>query len=200
MVSQMILRSMKQARYSSLREGGHFGLAAPYYCHFTSPIRRYPDLVVHRMIKACLRGQMSPEYAKKQREWMDRAAAHCSFTERRAQETEWDVEKYMKALYMSEHLREKTRGVVSGVTERGLYVELANTVEGFVPVEKLTGDYYTLDRKTGSMVGKRTGKVYTLGQAMSVCVDKVDMDTAMIYFRPLTMKVKKSRRNKKIRW
>ena len=106
------------------------------------------------MIKACLRGQMSPEYAKKQREWMDRAAAHCSFTERRAQETEWDVEKYMKALYMSEHLREKTRGVVSGVTERGLYVELANTVEGFVPVEKLTGDYYTLDRKTGSMVGK----------------------------------------------
>lgn len=200
MVSQMILRSMKQARYSSLREGGHFGLAAPYYCHFTSPIRRYPDLVVHRMIKACLRGQMSPEYAKKQREWMDRAAAHCSFTERRAQETEWDVEKYMKALYMSDHLREKTRGVVSGVTERGLYVELANTVEGFVPVEKLTGDYYTLDRKTGSMVGKRTGKVYTLGQAMSVCVDKVDMDTAMIYFRPLTMKVKKSRRNKKIRW
>lgn len=200
MVSQMILRSMKQARYSSLREGGHFGLAAPYYCHFTSPIRRYPDLVVHRMIRACLRGQMSPEYAKKQREWMDRAAAHCSFTERRAQETEWDVEKYMKALYMSEHLREKTRGVVSGVTERGLYVELANTVEGFVPVEKLTGDYYTLDRKTGSMVGKRTGKVYTLGQAMSVCVDKVDMDTAMIYFRPLTMKVKKSRRNKKIRW
>lgn len=200
MVSQMILRSMKQARYSSLREGGHFGLAAPYYCHFTSPIRRYPDLVVHRMIKACLRGQMSPEYAKKQREWMDRAAVHCSFTERRAQETEWDVEKYMKALYMSEHLREKTRGVVSGVTERGLYVELANTVEGFVPVEKLTGDYYTLDRKTGSMVGKRTGKVYTLGQAMSVCVDKVDMDTAMIYFRPLTMKVKKSRRNKKIRW
>ena len=200
MVSQMILRSMKQARYSSLREGGHFGLAAPYYCHFTSPIRRYPDLVVHRMIKACMRGQMSPEYAKKQWEWMDRAAAHCSFTERRAQETEWDVEKYMKALYMSEHLREKTRGVVSGVTERGLYVELANTVEGFVPVEKLTGDYYTLDRKTGSMVGKRTGKVYTLGQAMSVCVDKVDMDTAMIYFRPLTMKVKKSRRNKKIRW
>ncbi len=200
MVSQMILRSMKQARYSSLREGGHFGLAAPYYCHFTSPIRRYPDLVVHRMIRACLRGQMSPEYAKKQREWMDRAAAHCSFTERRAQETEWDVEKYMKALYMSDHLREKTRGVVSGVTERGLYVELANTVEGFVPVEKLTGDYYTLDRKTGSMVGKRTGKVYTLGQAMSVCVDKVDMDTAMIYFRPLTMKVKKSRRNKKIRW
>ena len=200
MVSQMILRSMKQARYSSLREGGHFGLAAPYYCHFTSPIRRYPDLVVHRMIKACLRGQMSPEYAKKQREWMDRAAAHCSFTERRAQETEWDVEKYMKALYMSEHLREKTRGVVSGVTERGLYVELANTVEGFVPVEKLTGDYYTLDRKTGSMVGKRTGKVYTLGQAMSVCVDKVDMDTAMIYFRPLTMKVKKPRRNKRIRW
>lgn len=200
MVSQMILRSMKQARYSSLREGGHFGLAAPYYCHFTSPIRRYPDLVVHRMIKACLRGQMSPEYAKKQREWMDRAAAHCSFTERRAQETEWDVEKYMKALYMSDHLREKTRGVVSGVTERGLYVELANTVEGFVPVEKLTGDYYTLDRKTGSMVGKRTGKTYTLGQAMSVCVDKVDMDTAMIYFRPLTMKVKKSRRNRKIRW
>lgn len=200
MVSQMILRSMKQARYSSLREGGHFGLAAPYYCHFTSPIRRYPDLVVHRMIKACLRGQMSLEYVKKQREWMDGAAAHCSFTERRAQETEWDVEKYMKALYMSDHLREKTRGVVSGITERGLYVELPNTVEGFVPVEKLTGDYYALNRKMGALVGKRTGKVYMLGQAMSVCVEKVDMDTTMIYFRPLTMKVKKSRRNQKIRW
>ena len=110
------------------------------------------------MIKACLRGQMSPEYAKKQREWMDRAAAHCSFTERRAQETEWDVEKYMKALYMSEHLREKTRGVVSGVTERGLYVELANTVEGFVPVEKLTGDYYTLDRSQDGVDGGKANR------------------------------------------
>lgn len=196
MVSQMILRAMKQARYSSMREGGHYGLAAPYYCHFTSPIRRYPDLLVHRMIKACLRGRMDAEYARGSREFMEGAAAHCSFTERRAQEAEWDVEKYMKALYMSDHLREKSRGVVSGVTERGLYVELANTVEGFVPVEKLTGDYYSFDKKTGTLEGKRGKKVYRVGQAMSICVEKVDMDTATVYFRPLTMKVKKSRRGK----
>ena len=139
---------------------------------------------------------MDAEYARGSREFMEGAAAHCSFTERRAQEAEWDVEKYMKALYMSDHLREKSRGVVSGVTERGLYVELANTVEGFVPVEKLTGDYYSFDKKTGTLEGKRGKKVYRVGQAMSICVEKVDMDTATVYFRPLTMKVKKSRRGK----
>lgn len=200
MISRMILRSMKQARYESMPESGHFGLAAPYYCHFTSPIRRYPDLVVHRMIKAVLRGTMDEEYMREKSEEMDTAAAHCSFTERRAQDAERDTEKYMKALYMSDKIKTKVSGVISGVTERGLYVELPDTVEGFVPIERLDDDYYIYDKKHYTLSGKHRKRVYTLGQSMSVKVDKVDLDTAMIYFRPLQTRVKRLPKRKRLRW
>lgn len=200
MISRMVLRSMKQARYSAEPENGHFGLAAEYYCHFTSPIRRYPDLMVHRMIRAVLRNRADRKYLDEKEAGMDAIASRCSFTERRAQDAERDVEKYMKALYMSDRVRGRFNGIVSGVTERGLYVELPDTVEGFIPMEYLEDDYYLFDRKTSTLTGKHRGRVYRLGQPLAVKTEKVDLASAVIYFRPLVVRMKKVPRRKKLRW
>ncbi|MBQ7916173.1 MAG: ribonuclease R [Firmicutes bacterium] len=200
MISRMILRSMKQAKYESAPGEGHFGLAAPYYCHFTSPIRRYPDLMVHRMIKAVLRGKMDEAYMQEKVAKMDEMAARCSFTERRAEEAERDVEKYMKALYMSDQVRMKTSGVISGVTERGIYVELPDTVEGFIPIEELDDDYYIYDKKQYTLTGKHRKREFRMGQPMDVKVDKVDLNLAIIYFKPLTARIKRVPRRNRIRW
>lgn len=199
-ISRMVLRSMKQARYSSEPENGHFGLAAEYYCHFTSPIRRYPDLMVHRMIRTVLRDRAGQEDLAEKEALMDGVASRCSFTERRAQDAERDVEKYMKALYMSDQIRGRFNGIVSGVTERGVYVELPDTVEGFIPMEYLEDDYYVFDRKNSTLTGKRRGRVYRLGQPLAVKVEKVELSYAMIYFRPVVVRMKKVPRRKKLRW
>ena len=142
--SRLILRSMKQAKYTT-QCTGHFGLAARYYCHFTSPIRRYPDLQIHRIIKENLRGKMTEAKIRHYEEILDQVALQSSTMERRAQEAERETVKMKKAEYMENHIGEVFEGVISGVTDWGFYVELPNTVESLVHVNALTDDYYIYD-------------------------------------------------------
>ena len=139
-VNRVILRTMKKAYYGTSCEG-HFGLAFKYYCHFTSPIRRYPDLIIHRMIKAVIDGRMTEEKIHKYKYDTEEAAYQSSVMERQAQELERDVEKYKKAQYMQRHIGEEFDGIVSGVTDFGIYVELPNTIEGMVSARNLTRPY-----------------------------------------------------------
>lgn len=141
LISRVILRSMQQARYDT-ECSGHFGLAAKYYCHFTSPIRRYPDLQIHRIIHDVIRGRMTEERKQHYRDLLGDVAVRTSQTERRADECERETEKLKKAQYMSSHIGEEFDGVISGVTGWGLYVELPNTVEGLVPASEMKDDYY----------------------------------------------------------
>ena len=173
MISRMALRSMKQAAYTTTCSG-HFGLAAKYYCHFTSPIRRYPDLQIHRIIKEVLRGRMKEDRISHYTELLPAVAEHCSKTERRADEAERESDKLKKAEYMSYHLGEEFEGIISGVTGWGLYVELPNTVEGLVHVNTLRDDYYIFDQETYELRGEMTKKVYKLGD--KVCVRVADAD------------------------
>ncbi|MBQ2802767.1 MAG: ribonuclease R, partial [Lachnospiraceae bacterium] len=141
MISRLALRSMKQAKYSEACTG-HFGLACKYYCHFTSPIRRYPDLQIHRIIKEQLRGRLKEERVAHYQEIIPQVAKHSSEMERRADEAERETDKLKKVEYMQEHIGEVFDGVVSGITSWGIYVELPNTIEGMVHISKLPGDYY----------------------------------------------------------
>ena len=148
MISRLVLRSMKQAKYTT-ECSGHFGLAAKYYCHFTSPIRRYPDLQIHRIIKDNLRGRLMREgRTEHYAEILDEVARQSSVCEHRADEAERESDKLKKAEYMSYHLGEEFEGIISGVTGWGLYVELPNTVEGLVHVNTLRDDYYIFDQET----------------------------------------------------
>ena len=173
MISRLTLRSMKQARYGT-ECTGHFGLACQYYCHFTSPIRRYPDLQIHRIIKETLRGKMSHSRLEHYNNILFEVSKHSSQTERRAEEAERETEKKKKAEYMEEHIGECFEGVVSGITAWGMYVELENTVEGLVHVSTIPGDYYSYDEKNYEMVGRDSGKKYLLGQKVDVRVKGVD--------------------------
>lgn len=172
-ISRMILRSMKQAQYTT-QCSGHFGLAAEYYCHFTSPIRRYPDLQIHRIIKEHLRGRLSQERQQHYRRILDEVARQSSVTERRAEEAEREVEKMKKAEYMSYHIGEIYQGVISGVTGWGFYVELPNTVEGLVHVNSLRRDYFVYDSQKQELVGELTKKTYALGDRVTVRVADAD--------------------------
>ena len=162
MISRLTLRSMKQAKYSTICYG-HFGLATHYYCHFTSPIRRYPDLQIHRIIKENLHGKLSK-------------------LERRADEVEREVEKMKKVQYMSRRIGECYEGVISGVNAWGMYVELPNTVEGLVHVTNMVDDYYYYDEEKYAMIGKDTGKEYTLGEKVWVMVKAADRISKTIDF------------------
>lgn len=173
MISRLALRSMRQARYS-VECTGHFGLACPFYCHFTSPIRRYPDLQIHRIIKEQLRGRLGEERIAHYRELLPEVAKHSSETERRADEAERETEKLKKVEYMEGHVGECFDGVVSGVTGWGIYVELPNTVEGLVHVSRLPGDYFYYNEKACEMVGEATGKVYKLGMPVRVIISDCD--------------------------
>ena len=174
MISRLVLRSMKQAKYTT-ECSGHFGLAAKYYCHFTSPIRRYPDLQIHRIIKDNLRGRLMREgRTEHYAEILDEVARQSSVCERRADEAERESDKLKKAEYMSYHLGEEFEGIISGVTGWGLYVELPNTVEGLVHVNTLRDDYYIFDQETYELRGEMTKKVYKLGD--NVCVRVADAD------------------------
>jgi len=173
LISRLALRSMKQAKYS-VECSGHFGLACQYYCHFTSPIRRYPDLQIHRIIKDQLRGRLGEERTAHYREILPEVARHSSETERRADEAERETDKLKKVEYMEERIGETYEGVVSGITSWGIYVELPNTVEGLVHVSKLPGDYFYYNESTYEMIGQATGKSYKLGMPVRVCVDGCD--------------------------
>ena len=174
MISRLTLRTMKQARYTT-ECSGHFGLAARYYCHFTSPIRRYPDLQIHRIIRDNIRGRLEREgRTEHYKEILEEVARQSSTCERRAQEAERESDKLKKAEYMSYHLGEEYEGIISGVTAYGLYVELPNTIEGLVHVTSLNDDYYTYDEENFELRGDMTGKTYHLGQKVQVRVADAD--------------------------
>ena len=180
--ARLILRSMKQAKYT-VEDTGHFGLAAKYYCHFTSPIRRYPDLQIHRIIKETLRGKMTEAKVQHYKEILEEVARQSSAMERRAEEVERETVKMKKAEYMKQHIGEAFEGTVSGVTEWGLYVELDNTVEGLVHVNTLTDDYYSFDKDRYCLVGDMTGRTYTMGQRVKVWVENADENTKTVDFK-----------------
>lgn len=173
LISRLTLRSMKQAKYT-VQCTGHFGLAARYYCHFTSPIRRYPDLQIHRIIKETLRGRMNGKRMEHYEKILPEAAAQSSARERRAEEAERETDKLKKVEYMAEHIGEVFEGVISSVTSWGMYVELPNTVEGMIHVNNLTDDYYHFNEETYELVGERTGKSYKLGQTVQIVVADTD--------------------------
>lgn len=167
LISRITLRSMKQAKYT-VENIGHFGLSAKYYCHFTSPIRRYPDLQIHRIIKESLHGKLSEKRLQHYEQILHEVASQSSRTERRADEAEREVEKIKKIEYMMDHIGETFQGVISGVTGWGLYVELPNTVEGMVRVSEMDDDYYIYDEEHYQLVGEHTNKTYKLGQKVII--------------------------------
>lgn len=173
LISRLTLRSMKQAKYT-VECTGHFGLACQYYCHFTSPIRRYPDLQIHRIIKEQLRGRLKEKRIEHYEARLPEVAKHSSRMERRAEEAERETDKLKKAEYMEERIGSIYEGVISGITQWGIYVELPNTVEGLLHVAELPGDYFYYDENTYEMVGQSTGKTYKLGERIMIQVKDVD--------------------------
>ncbi len=184
-ISRIALRSMMQAKYST-ECLGHYGLACKYYCHFTSPIRRYPDLQIHRIIKDYIRGRMTDEKLKHYNEILEEVAKHSSDTERRAEEAERETDKLKKAQFMESHIGEVFEGVVSGVTGWGMFVELPNTCEGMVPASTMEDDFYIFDENNYCLRGERTGKIYTLGQTVIVKVHDTYRFSKTIDFRIVT--------------
>ena len=173
MISRLALRSMKQAKYTP-ENSGHFGLAAAYYTHFTSPIRRYPDLQIHRIIKDNLRGRMREERIVHYDKILPEVTKHASEMERRAEEAERETVKLKKVEYMQQHLGEIFKGVISSITKWGMYVELPNTVEGLVHVANMRDDHYEYDEKRYELIGMHTNKVYKLGQRIWIQVTGAD--------------------------
>ena len=173
LISRLTLRSMKRAQYT-VDCNGHFGLACQYYCHFTSPIRRYPDLQIHRIIKEQLRGKLSEKRIEHYQSLLPQVAKHSSEMERRADEAERETDKLKKVQYMEQRIGEVFEGVISGVTSWGIYVELPDTVEGMIHVSRLSGDYYYCNEETYEMIGRDTGRCFKLGQKIRIMVDGVD--------------------------
>lgn len=173
LISRLALRSMKQARYTTTNIG-HFGLSAKYYCHFTSPIRRYPDLQIHRIIKENLHGNLQKKRVKHYEQILPKVAEISSKTERRAEEMEREVVKMKKVEYMEQHLGEIFVGVISGITTWGIYVELPNTIEGMIRVADMIDDYYNYDERSYSMVGEMTGRTFELGMRVAVRVKETN--------------------------
>ncbi len=186
LISRLTLRSMKQAKYTP-DNSGHFGLAAKYYCHFTSPIRRYPDLQIHRIIKESLGGQMTEKRIAHYEGILPDVATKCSKLERRADEAERESEKLKKVEYMNNHWGEVFEGVISGVTQWGIYVELQNTVEGLIHVSNLKGDYFNFVEQRYEMVGERTGRTYKLGQKVEVTLKDIDRLNRTIDFELISV-------------
>ena len=181
LISRLTLRSMQRAKYSTACEG-HFGLALKYYCHFTSPIRRYPDLQIHRIIKEYLNGSLDDERMEHYSKILGEICHHSSARERMAEEAEREIDKLKKAEYMQDHIGEVYEGVISGVTNWGLYVELPNTVEGLVHISKIEGDYYTYNEDTYELVGRGTGRRFCLGARIRVVCNMVDLSDRTVDF------------------
>lgn len=187
-IGKLMLRSMKQAKYDPVSVG-HFGLATDFYTHFTSPIRRYPDLIVHRLIRTYLIEQKVDN--KTQTYWRDKLpeiAKHTSEKERTAVDAERETDDLKKAEYMQDKIGETFDGVISSVTGFGLFVELENTVEGLIHVSELTDDYYHYDERSYAMVGERTGTVFRIGDAITVKVTNVNLEERAVDFEIVGMK------------
>ena len=173
LISRLALRSMKQAKYTP-ENTGHFGLAAKYYTHFTSPIRRYPDLQIHRIIKENIRGRMNEERIAHYEKILTEVAMQSSMMERRAEEAERETVRLKKVEYMKERIGEEFEGVISGITRWGAYVELPNTIEGMVHVTNMWDDHYDYVEERYELIGEQTRKVYQLGQAVKIRVIAAD--------------------------
>jgi len=177
-----MLRSLSHAEYTP-HNIGHFGLALDAYAHFTSPIRRYPDLLVHRAIRHILRKGKPGAYHYSAGD-MERLGAVCSAHERRAEDATREVEAWLKCQYMEDKVGEEYDGVVTGVTNFGLFVQLTELmIDGLVHVTNLVNDYYHFDSGSQSLVGERTGRRYSLGDKLHVVVSKVELETKRIDFR-----------------
>ncbi|TJX14269.1 ribonuclease R [Tissierella creatinini] len=181
-ISTLLLRSLKKAVYSS-ESGIHFGLAAKYYSHFTSPIRRYPDLVIHRIIKDYLKGKLSSDKINRWEKILPEIADHTSMTERRADDAEREVDDLKKAQYMSERIGEEYTGMVSSVTNFGLFVQLANTIEGLVHFNNMDDDFYRFDEENYYIIGERTNRIYRIGDEVRIEVISADIGKRTIDFR-----------------
>ena len=183
LISRLTLRSMRQAKYMPVCSG-HFGLAAKYYTHFTSPIRRYPDLQIHRIIKENLHGNLTEKRLSHYDKLLTGVSIQCSATERRAEEAERETIKMKKCEYMAKRIGREYEGVISGVTNWGFYVELPNTVEGLVHVSSLQGDYYLFDESRMELRGEMSGRTFRLGQKLRVVVMGTDKLTRTVDFLP----------------
>ena len=185
LIETVMLRSLKQAQYIEANDG-HFGLAYPVYTHFTSPIRRYPDLLIHRAIGHLLDHQSSPEGFAYDDKEMARLGKHSSVTERRADEATREVTAWLKCEYMQDKIGQTFQGKIAGVTGFGIFVELNDIyVEGLVHITSLKRDYYAFDAVKHRLVGERTGHTYRLGDPMTVLVARVDLDERKIDFEPI---------------
>ncbi len=176
-ISTFLLRSMMKAKYDA-QNLGHFGVGAKYYCHFTSPIRRYPDLVCHRIIKASIHGAGTSEFAA----FTEIAARSSSEREEAAEQAERDAVRYMMCEYMEKNIGVEFEGIISSVTSFGFFVELDNTIEGLVRVENIRDDYYEFDEKTLSLRGERRKRVFKIGDKVRVLTSAVDRDARWIDF------------------
>lgn len=187
-ISTVMLRSMKQAKYDP-ESLGHFGLSTEFYTHFTSPIRRYPDLIVHRLIRTYLiEGKVDEATKTKWAEKMDMIADQSSNMERRAVDAERETDDLKKTEYMLDKVGEEYDGIISSVTNFGMFVELPNTIEGLVHVSYLTDDYYRYDERNYAMIGERTGTVYRIGDEITVRVVNVNKDERAVDFEIVGMK------------
>ena len=180
-LSKLLLRSMMQARYAP-ENIGHFGLAASYYTHFTSPIRRYPDLQIHRIIKEFLNGKIDDQRTKKLLPIVTEVSKQASEMERVAVDAERELDALKKAEYMANHLGEEFQGIISSVTNFGLFVELPNTIEGLIHITSLYDDYYVYDERFMKLRGEHSGKVFSLGEKINVVVSNVNLDSREIFF------------------
>ena len=181
LVGRVMLRSMKKARYAH-QCLGHFGLAAEYYCHFTSPIRRYPDLMVHRMMKLLMAGEMSQEKIEKYTGVMEDMARHCSEREQVAVQAERAADDLKKCEFMATRIGSVEKGIITGVAQYGFFVRLTNTAEGMVRVASIDGDFFVCDEKRYRFVGRTTGRVFRLGDEVRVRLVAVDVAAGTIDF------------------
>lgn len=181
LIHRMTLRSMKQAKYTA-DNGKHFGLAATYYCHFTSPIRRYPDLQIHRIISEYLNGDLDEKRVNHYKRVLTEVARLCSVNERRAEDAERDTDKYKIVEFMKDKIGQEFDGIISSVTSWGIYVELPNTVEGMVSVKDLDDDYYDFDEENMRYIGENTHKTYTIGDKVRVVLTRASLETRTIDF------------------
>ncbi|MCM1990180.1 ribonuclease R [Oceanirhabdus seepicola] len=184
-ISTLMLRTMMKARYAP-ECSGHFGLAARYYCHFTSPIRRYPDLMIHRIIKEFINTGINDKRVNKLKNIVGEAALRSSEREKVAMEAEREVDDLKKAEYMKERIGEVYEGIISSVTNFGMFIELSNSIEGLVHISALEDDYYIFDERHFCLIGEHTKNVYRLGDAVKIRVSSVEMDNYDIYFELLS--------------
>ncbi len=180
-ISTVMLRSLQKAKYSS-ESVGHFGLAAKYYCHFTSPIRRYPDLIIHRIMKLYLKGGMTEQKIGQLEGILPEIAKQCSERERMADEAERESEDLKKVEYMKAHEGEVFKGIIANVTSFGMFIELDNTIEGLVRMSSMEDDYYNYDERRYCLVGERTHKIYRIGETVSVILARADISARKIEF------------------